>query len=287
MDGHGLALFLMKALLDALHELSELEEDTESLLSRLQKEDLELHNNFTNSEWLPEMHKRVVDLEEINKQITKYGNETTIDHSIFMQGPSLCHTARVPSETRYKGILVDTDMVGGPSPPGEETYFMGTNIDKAHKKASKDGEMRIVYEEKQFERKCQGVVVKPDHPDSFYTNSLDGWTKLKIPNDAEQRFYRYKPENHQGFIILHLKKCDWNKCPKHFLTIEDYAKKAWKMRVNGQPVSNIYKLDAFGSIAQAKDGKFRFEPDENGQYEIEIKVYEENGFLEFANFVIY
>jgi len=284
MIGHGLSLFLMEALLATVRDLSELEvEDTTLLLSQLLEEDIDLHNNFTNAE-LPGMHEQLLDL----KKVTVGDGEPSIDASLFFKGKSMCHTARLPSQTRYLGILTDTNEVGQPAPYGEETYYLGHNMNEAKKTATENGEMRIVYEvSKERETECTGVTVKPDYPDSIYANSLDGWAKLKFPNAAEKRFYGYDPAEHQGIIILHIKKCDWGKCPANFLTTKDFANGDWEIKVNNQQITQVVDVDKrSGSMLKGENG-FRFAPDENGQYEIEIKINKKNKYVEIADFALF
>ena len=273
----------MEVLIEALQNLVENDlEDTELLLSQLMEMDIELHKNFTNAE-LPPIHEKLFDLKEV-----KVGeNEPKIESSLFTKGKSMCHTARLPSQTRYLGILTNTSEVGQPAPFGEETYFVGTDKKQASWVATENGEMRLVFEiKKEREEKCTGHIVKPDYPDYFYTNHLDGWTSLKFPNEAEKEFYRYNPRDHAGIIIMHFRKCDWNKCPKNYLTFEDYAEEHWEMKLNGQRVTKLITIDDRSTLLQGENG-FHFDPDENGQYQIEIKVNKQDGYVEFASFVLY
>lgn len=282
--GHALSLFFTEALLDVLLEFKE--EENVGDLEELIMEDVALHRNFTTGP-LPDLYKKVVDLKDVKEELENT-NETTFDETIFMNGPSMCHTARLPSQIRYHGILTNTDMVGEPAPLGKETYYLGHNLKKAHETASERKNIRLVYDMKQREAKCKGVApvtVKPDYPDSFYVNSLDGWTALKIPNKAEKEFYSYDPDKHQGIIVFHIRKCDWGKCPTNFLTVADYNEH-WEMKVNSQRISKVVPIGESATMAKGEGG-FRIKPDENGQYEIEIKVKTEKKYLEFADFVLW
>eukprot|EP00531_Pseudo-nitzschia_arenysensis_P009594 CAMPEP_0116129810 /NCGR_PEP_ID=MMETSP0329-20121206/8118_1 /TAXON_ID=697910 /ORGANISM="Pseudo-nitzschia arenysensis, Strain B593" /LENGTH=701 /DNA_ID=CAMNT_0003624093 /DNA_START=71 /DNA_END=2176 /DNA_ORIENTATION=+ len=281
LTGHGLALFLMEALLDALSELKE-EGGDDHFLEVLTAEDIAIHKNLT-TEALPDAYRKVVTLEEVHSEMSKT-NETSIDERMFTIGPSLCHTARLPSQSRYKGLLVnDTELVGKQAPAGEEKYYVGDAIWEAHKSASKTNEIRIVYDANDREAKCKGII-KPDYADSFYVNSLDDWASMKFPNHAEKEFFEYDSSQYQGLIVFHLKKCDWGKCPSKFLTIEDYNEH-WEMKVNKQRISKVISIDT-ATLAMGENG-FRIEPDENGQYEIEIKVKTADKYLEFADFVLW
>ena len=285
--GHGLALFWIETLLKVLRDLHENEEasDTSGLLSRLLQEDIDLHKNFTTAE-LPDLHKNLLKLDEIELE----HGEAAFDNDLFFRGPSMCHTARLPSQTRYHGILTETDKVGGPAPVGMEEYYVGHNIADAKTSATEDSEMRLVYTtHREREPKCDGVVVKPDYPDSWFANAMDGWTKLVFPNDAEQAYYGYEARDYRGIIFLHWKPCDWGKCPKDFLTPEDFAENKWEMKVNSQRVVEVLDVNQGATILRGEETGFVFQPDENGKYTIELKVNEteENSYLEIADFVLY
>jgi len=282
--GHSVALFLMEELLSTLKHLSELPlQNATLLLSQLQQEDIELHNNFTNAE-LPDLSKNLLNLTEVTVSDT----EPTINASLFFKGPSMCHTARLPSQTRYRGILTDTDEVGQPAPFGEETYFVGTDVKDAQTTATKNAEMRLAYQVGQErETKCLNVTVKPDYPDFFYTNTLDGWTALTFPNDAEKKIYGYNASQHEGIFIIHWRACNWGKCASGFLKArEDHDLSNWVMKINDQMVVKVVDIGWGGVMVKGEKG-FRFAPDSNGQYKIEMKVMKENSYLQIADFVLY
>eukprot|EP00536_Pseudo-nitzschia_multiseries_P000656 jgi/Psemu1/321723/estExt_fgenesh1_pg.C_80024 len=285
LSGHGLALFMTDALLSALQDLVEHNNgDTAQLLSQLQEEDIELHTNFINAE-LPDSHHNLLGA---LGELTLSESESNIDASLFFKGKSICHTGRLPSQTRYKGILTNSDQVGQPAPVGEETYYLGFNKVAASRTASENQEIRLVYDmSKEREDKCVGVIVKPDYPDSFFINSLDGWTKLTFPNEAEKKAYRYDPAEFEGIIIIHGKVCDWGKCPNGFLLPEeDHLKKNWEMKINGKSVTTVKNVGNNAVIVGGENG-FRFAPNSNEQYDIEIRVNKENHYFQLVDFVLY
>lgn len=194
----------------------------------------------------------------------------------------------LPSQTRYQGILTDTNQVGKPAPVGEETYYLGVDKRNAEKEAGTSGEMRLVYDVwKERETECVGVLVKPDYPDYFYTNSMDGWSKLVFPNDAEKKAYGYDTARFEGILIIIGKPCPWNKCPPGLLTLlEDYERKKWELKINGQHATKIANLGGNHFIVGSEDG-FRFKPNSNGNYDIEIKVIENGSFLWVNDFVLF
>jgi len=282
--GHSLSLFLTEALLGALRDLSKLleVEDRTLLLSRLRQEDIELHNNFLNAE-LPDLHKELLNLKFVNPS----DNEPIIDNALFFKGPSMCHTAYLPSQTRYLGILTDTNQVGGPAPFGEEAYFMGIEKEEALKTPPKNNQISLVYDINSRERKCEfPVTIKQDFEDAFLVNDNDSWAEITFPNNAEKRFYRYNPNDYQGILMLHSKSC--KKCT-NILNMTNLNDNAWEMKVNRQDVKEIIRVGGWGFawfIVKGANG-FHFEPDTNGQYTIEIKVNKKEHYLEIFDFVIY
>ena len=121
MIGHSLALFLVENLLLALSKLNELEyENVETLLSRLQEEEVE-------------DQIRENDLEEYARKLYPQRG-IDFDPTIFFTDKSMCHTARLPSQTRYLGYLTNTEKVGGPAPMGKET--VSTDCDNTRLRVS-------------------------------------------------------------------------------------------------------------------------------------------------------
>lgn len=282
--GHGIGLFLVDTLLSTLRELGERDyENIERFLSQLLEEDRELHHTFLEAE-IPENFRKFFNPEEL----PLVEGEAKIDASLFFKGSSVCHTARLPSQTRYQGILTDTNQVGKPAPVGEETYYLGFDKRIAEKEAGTNGEMRLVYEvPKERETQCVGVLVKPDYPDYFYTNSMDGWSKLMLPNDAEKKAYGYDTARFKGIIIIIGKVCPWGKCPPGFLTLlEDHERKKWELKINGEHATKVANLGGNHFIVGGVNG-FRFKPNSNGNYDIEIKVNEDGSFLSVNDFVLF
>ncbi len=114
MVGHSLALFLIDNLLGALDLLAKLEyEGVETLLSRLLQQEDELYNDQIMK---MDFQSDATALYPLDKD-----DEEALDSSMFFMGESMCHTARIPSQTRYLGYLTNTDKVGGPVPFGKET----------------------------------------------------------------------------------------------------------------------------------------------------------------------
>jgi len=310
--GHGIALFFVETLLGALRDLlrhptstsnvTTTPEDPDELLARLLREDTDLHRNFTAAQ-LPPYHKDLFDLDAIGiRDATNSNNNSVIDDAFFFRGPSMCHTALLPSQSRYLGLLTETSQVGKPSRLGEETYYVGHNFDDAknttlnagNNKTTNTTEMRLVYNtDHERQEECADTIFHVDYKDFWFTDFRDGWTRLVFPNKAERNYYNYDPSDYEGIIMIHWRNCERAKCPEsEFLTYKDYANQTFEMRVNTQRVAELIRLETNPDVQHAiilkgEDTGFRFEPDADGQYTIEIKVNREGSYVAIADFVLY
>lgn len=115
MVGHALSLFLIDSLLAALKDLVELERQgsVEELLSQLWQEEDEVYEDQMTK---IDFQKYAEELYSVDEQ-----HRDELFPALFFTGKSMCHTARLPAQTRYLGYLTDTDKVGGPMPFGQET----------------------------------------------------------------------------------------------------------------------------------------------------------------------
>ena len=277
MTGHGVSLFLTEALIEALKSLVELQEEDSEILSRLQQEEDALFMNFTSSPF-PES--------EIGNLFKIAGDDeyNDFDGAQFLTGSNFCRTGRLPAQARYLGYMTETDKTGGPAPTGQETYDVGVDEKNAQKTAGNGTEMRLVRQGKDIVRDCP-VTCHPDSKDVFFTNSLDGWTRTTIPNEAEREAYRYNPKDVKGMVVIYLRGCDWGKCEKGFLKSEDLEEKKWEMKVNGKAVESLAKIGFDGILAKFSDGLY-VSPNDRGTYDIEIKVNEKDSFVKISAFVI-
>ena len=306
-DGHGLALFMMNALIGTLQDLVDHPvDDVDTLLLQLQKEEDEAFANITKAA-LPDNYGGILNFETLLN-----GTSPSSLYDLVYKAPSMCHTGKLPSQIRYLGYLNDdTTKIGRPAPFKMEEYDVGINLANSDEitafRRNTIGNnsitMPLVYETRKQREECGGdvVIVKPDYPDFFYTpydntivdDDASSWTTMMFPNKAEQSAYYSGNDvtKYKGLLFVHLQKCDWNKCAKNDLKIDDYGEtNKWVMRINNVRVSSLVTVDdhktAYAAIAKNDDGIY-FTPDSNGQYKIEIKVNEQGGYVRISSFVLY
>lgn len=279
MDGHSLALFLVQAVVDALKDLAEKSTDVESevLLRELQKEEDEQFQRFLDAD-LPSFADNLYDPGKDNQK------DPDLDMNVIYKGPSICHTGRLPSQTRYLGYLMNNGKVGGPMPLGEETFETGIEENQALKEDAK-GVVRLTYKNDKDHEKCP-VLLKPDYKDYFFTHAKDGWSKLTFPNEAEKKAYRYNQAEFKGMIAIILSGCDWGKCAVGDLKGGKFAEGMFEMTVNGKAVTSLSTFGFGAQFLKGDQGLF-WEPSSNGDYEIGINVKQPGGFVKISSLILY
>jgi len=283
MDGHALALFLVENLIAALEELIELEsESMELLLSRLQQEEVDLYENHMVDG---------VDFQDYPQELYSVNpnNEIQIDldASLFLKGKSMCHTARLPSQTRYLGYLTNSsnDKVGGPAPFGKETFDVGIEEKEASPEAGLM-QMQLVWSDGKMHQKDCPVIVNIDHKDSFFSQKGNGWNTIAIPNEAERRAYNYDPSLLQGVVVLVFTTCDWGKCEESYAGPDDFGK-IWEMKINGLTANSLVPIGHDALLVTNEDGLYYFPSSHNNDYKIEIQVNEPSKTVKISSFVVY
>jgi len=254
--GNTVALFMSEMLLDAIAEI-DTTENRESLFRHLRtKENLD-YQKFTLSD-LPAVEGEF--LKTVGDELL---NETNL--TAFFRSPSICHTARLPAESRYLGILTESDQIG------VHDYFKGITKEVAEKMEAGDGSeklMPLVYDPK--DRQTCEVELNRDYKDFFYTSDKMGWTSLTIPNKAELEAYRRGNEEYQGLLVMCLKYCDWGKCPAGDMQLEAIQKGQVEFQVNGSPVKNVTQFNDCG-VLRGEQGHY-WKPNNDGQYTLKAKV---------------
>lgn len=318
LDGHTIALFVVQELIHAAEELavqleshhdahyssSEREGTNETkpavepldLLTSLMAAEQEDFEKFQKAD-LPELASHVHEWHKCSKKFSEEEKELEQECAkdedfepfvkTFSTGPGLCHTARLPSETRYKGYLVnDITKVGGPVPAGKETYDTGAPMDM---NLPMDGTLKLVYKRDQRDYSCP-VTVSPDFKDFFFAHQKDDWAKIVVPNEAEKVAYEYNSSDFQGLIGIAFLTCPWNRCPEGFVgTKRDFDQGKFEITVNGVAVTSLMLFHDLGTyFLKGADNGFQFKHREGSEdYEIAIRILEEGSHVEISSFILY
>jgi len=176
---------------------------------------------------------------------------------------SLCHTALIPSETRYDGILTENYQRGS-----HKDYEKGIN--KALLATPEDGVLPLAYDSNDRQQ-CDALEI--DHKDFFYVREGDGWLSTMVPNPVEEWAYG-RGEPREGIIMVCLKICPLGRCPEESVGFGYIKRNRGKLfiTVNDQPVKMINKLE--GCHFLAGDHGLRWGPgiEDSGRYQLKFRV---------------
>jgi hypothetical protein len=225
LEGHWLAATVVEVVVDSLQELVKLEPTTTETLeqrySRLEYQLKELNaDEQTDYENIfdtpvPEFLQGKFNEHLWRKDEDKEAMQD-MPLSMFIKAPSFCHTAMLPAEIRFKGLLTENpDMVGDIV---RQNYEFGvyqseiaalerdgdgvsTNSRPGHKKemviAMNNGEHQVCPE-----------PLNADFKDYFLVTSKEPRRSQVFPNAAELAYYtEFDPEKAQGWIFICMKRC--------------------------------------------------------------------------------
>ena len=265
LTGNLMALFLVDVLLEALQDLELSTEGLAGRLARLEAVEQADNERFRSEAPLPQLPASVFN-----------PSDFSVARNLF-QKQSLCHTARLPSEMRYKGILT-----GRTSQEFDHFYREGMEREKADKLMStmfdegadvnsiESDEMKLVYSEALRQGRCNATL-NIDYPDSFYTGPNEGWKNLKILTPIERE--TYKIDSPRGLIVVCLVQPNLYDKGMNGREIQVGDLKQHPLvsfRVNGQHVEALSWIDTCFLLNGPKGHYWEIGSD--GQYDIEARV---------------
>jgi hypothetical protein len=271
--GNLFGLAILEVVDDALDELAKLDlKDPKARYQELEEEEDRELELFVNSQ-----------PSDSHEDMIKSGrtDETQdFDLSALFRRRPYCHTARLPAETRYLGILTEAS----PDKVGFFHYDVGMPRQEAEKEANNGTRLRLVYDAN--ERQDCSLLLQVDYKDYFYLGEPEGAKSLVLPNDMETRYY---PTNEPllGMVGVSMMACDWGKCPNGNLLEEDLDTGDWEMSVNGIPVTGHVTVNPNGvvSFVRHNDG-WHFPPNPDGRFEIQVRVNSVGKYVRISSFII-
>jgi hypothetical protein len=251
--GHGLGLFLVDALIEAIRGLGPNDYDPAAKLQELKSTEDADYEKFFASTIAPNSDT-ITGL--FNASISKH-----IDPMVFFRNRVMCRTALLPAESRYKGYMT------GVVPPVDGAYEKGVPFESIGNTKA-DGVFRIAIDQAERQEWCP-IKLKIDFKDYFYASQDDGEVKMTFPNDAELE--AYGPWEPKGLITICFNLCPWGKCPPGNLEIDDLNEQLFDIAINGVAVTKLWSITGKCAVAEGKDGWY-FAGNKQGRYEVSVKV---------------
>jgi hypothetical protein len=264
IQGNLAALFLVEMIGDALDEISKASAfNYDQVIRELEEEDDANYKQAQNS-ILPQ---------GLSKETMEEPGDINLE-DVF-KTPNFCHTARVPAESRHKGILLE-------GPPGDLFNYQ-QGVSEAEALSPNDSELFRLVRDDGSRQKCE-VQLNIDAKDFFYVNDQDGWKKLVLPNDAELKEYS-RGQKLRGLIAVCFAVCPWGKCPKGNLDASTINETTAAIQVNGEPVVGFTKIKNC-EFLRSSQGHY-FTPNSDSRFEIRARTIQSNTFLRIGAFIVW
>lgn len=230
----------------------------------------------------------------------------------LIRQPVMCHTAMLPAEIRYKGILTENfDKVGTVLDGNYEKALFQHDViaamenppQAAQRQAAeykydtpgKEGLMLLAAKDDERDRDCE-LMTNADNKDFFYVSSAEDWRHLVLPNDAEKAYYTEFNEP-KGYIFFCMAKCDWGNCPQGDIRkqVMEFSKDpeygGITIEINLVKVTSQNCMNSCCAVKHdhpEPNKQFIWQPNAEGKYDIRAKIDPGNkyGYARFSSFIL-
>lgn len=287
MEGNVYALFMADVLADALGLLiahqSDLPALRDEIVAREQATYEKIASNSKWPGWLDDLVRERIDVSESPFNVTQ-----------LVRANNLCHTARLPSEIRYRGILTENPNRTGFDYDYDRAHRDGFPMDP--EEVANTTQMSLVIS--QGDRQDCKELLNIDYKDYFVAGVGNVWHEITLPNDSE--IQEYGLQDLEGIIAICFRVCDWGQCPDAVYRYEAIdgreadEQRNWKAVEPGQGALEVNGVAVNHTSAWYKDCRFlhhangtKFEANANGKWTIRARMMAEGKMFQFSSFLIW
>jgi len=190
--------------------------------------------------------------------------------------PTICHTALLPSESRFLGYPLESSMKGD--------FRGGFDVGQSKVLAvPKAGKLPLVYDGIDRAR-CASPKI--DHKDYFMFRNQDDWLDMVVPNKAEIQAYRRANSPPKGIFIICMQVCPLGVCSDDTVTFGDLSKdhtgSKIDIRVDGRPVKRVKKFDGCHVLEHNSGIRWGEGKAGDGQYKLSFNLHVSQQGLNFV-----
>jgi len=200
-------------------------------------------------------------------------------YKYFLRSNAICHTARLPAESRYDGLVTESGIISPYVHGGRRSYIEeGFEEGKLPEPISNDDDKSplLMYNIRDSRKVCE--YGKIDSKDAFVVRFADQWTTTLLPNDSEKEAFTCgdtSSEESEGIIMLCTVRFDWGNNPKKFVSIASMVVNATSS--DGIIVNDVKATGYVGAgdddcSVLKNDNGFFFPASPSGQYIIKLRV---------------
>ena len=155
--------------------------------------------------------------------------------SILFRKPAICHTALLPAQTRYDGIMTTSGKRMDPK------YGFQEGDRKQLIAPPDDGILPLAYDANDRQT-CPALEI--DHKDFFLVKEGWGFLGQIVPSQAELQAFD-RGARKEGLVMVCLKICPNNRCPDASVGFGLIKRNRGKLfiTIDGKPVTAIKKLE--------------------------------------------
>ncbi|CAB9503658.1 expressed unknown protein [Seminavis robusta] len=320
--GHMMAFTVLQVITEALEDLVQQEPTTPETLEQkqtrlqalLQKLDAAEQADYENifQQPVPEVVLNYFNL--LWKGDHKEENKNAMQHlplQTLIKEPTFCHTAMLPAEIRFQGLLTENpNKVGNVVDQNYEFGAFQTKVVAVESPDPNSGKVPnafpnirqpgyMVIGMKDDEHQVCDELINADYKDYFLITSQESWRIVPFPNPSEQKHYtEFDTKKTHGWIFICMAKCDWGHCPNG-----DIQKNVWElstdpvfgmieMEVNLVKVTGVNCMNDCCALKHSRadehEQQYVWPPRPGGDYEFRARIINNKqwSYARFSSFII-
>jgi len=209
------------------------------------------------------------------------------DMTTLFKKRNICHTALLPSESRFKGILMPHWKKIGffSEKEGYTGYDQGIDFQRARQQPHIGKEMRLTFSSA-WREQCE-VPLNQDFKDYFLVQGSELWQQVTIPNDAELKAYG-TGNPLEGIIAICLAHCTLGhaNCYRGDIRESDViAEGHVDITINGVIARNFTLWDT--CLFPYNNDGFTWKANPEGRFDIEVNVIKSSDYIRFSSLVVW
>mmetsp|Transcript_12990 Transcript_12990/g.28082 ORF Transcript_12990/g.28082 Transcript_12990/m.28082 type:complete len:699 (-) Transcript_12990:27-2123(-) len=228
---------------------------------------------------------------------TDRGDSAKIDDGVwrsFLRGHPVCHSARLPSDARFLGLVTGSRIKSTHIEYGYHVgYEIGYPSEQAMPAADPDNAATPPVLTVMTPRQTCELPLENDFKDAFIVRREDGWMTDIYPNDAEAdaltQVYSDNEKEKKGYIMMCTLGCDWGKCPQGYCYMDEVKGGNLTIAIDGTEVKDAVPVNPDCYVLKSASG-YSFGPGtkdgRRGQYEMKFKVDKPGGKLQVSSVIV-
>lgn len=280
--GRSIAAFLVEMLSDSIAELSEPPEEVGEPIPSLTRD-------YLNYLLQQEARDRDAFFESPVPAIIMTWLNNSYSSLFPRSNTAACHTARLPADSRFQGLVLESHVSTSYLYGGRTTYNM-TSEGYPHGREPEPQPDQEIHPVLSYDYRADCPFTDIDTKDFFYVRPSDGWKKMIVPNPSEEAYYSSIKDSSQrhGYVMICDKTFDWGNAPPHYVSVSQLGNSTYigdvSITINGIKVAGATHTD--GCFVMFHEAGYNFENSTNNSYEIRLRVNKEGVGMMISSVIV-